>query len=111
MRGRSHDPDLWGELYDRFRGPGASARRRGTWSSPLPPGSSERLYDAALGVLASVRTLVDVAEEVLEDRRARLGEPEPGRSPWVRNAEEPARRAADAPQRSDVVRDIPLAGA
>jgi hypothetical protein len=111
MRGRSDDPDLWGELYDRFRGPGASARRRASRGAPLPPGSSERLYDAALGVLASLRTLVDVAEEVLEDRRARLGEPASQPPPWVRERDEPHRRTAPSTERGATVRDIPLAGA
>ena len=59
-----------------------------------------------------MRTLVDVAEEVLEDRRARLGEPDGAPSPWVRTPEEHrSRSAAAAPDQGDVVRDIPLAGA
>jgi hypothetical protein len=74
----------------------------------LPPGASGRLYDAAIGVLQSIRTLVDVAEDVLEDRRARLGHEDDPRGPWLRT--EPQRGGGPSVEDASTVRDIPLAG-
>jgi hypothetical protein len=108
MRGRRRDePDLWGDLYDRFRGPTDPVRRpRG---SGLPPETSGRLIDAAIGILGAIRTFVDVAEDALEERRARLDEAPRPADRWVR-APERATRPDDGPEEGGVVRDIPLAG-
>ena len=75
----------------------------------LPPESSGRLIDATLGILGAIRTFVDVAEDILEERRARLDE-EPG-DPWVRDPGSAPRPAGPAPtEDGDVVRDIPMSG-
>ncbi len=107
MRGRHDDTDLWGELRDRGRHAGEGPRRPRR-ASTLPPEARDRLIEAALGVLASIRTVVDVAEEVLEERR---GRPVDGgdRRPWVRGPEEPRGRAAPT-EGEGVVRDIPFSG-
>jgi len=109
MRGRASDPDLWGDLYDRFRradDPPPRRARRG-----LPPESSARLIDAALGILGSVRTFVDVAEDLLLERRD--GTHDPSRpEPWVRDGRVSwAHDANDRHDEDSVVRDIPLHGA
>lgn len=108
MRGRADEPDLWGELYERFRRPGTPPRRRA--GTRLSPDARGRLIDAGLGVLASIRTLVDVAEEVLEDRRTRLDDEPAGPEPWVRAPEDAGRRPT-ATREGGVVRDIPFGGA
>ena len=108
MRARDDDPDIWGDLYERFRRPGDAPRRpRGLRS--LPPESSTRLIDAALGILGSVRTFIDVAEDLLLERRSSAGDPGPQREPFLRQDE-----PAWVPQRDDessAVHDIPLHGA
>jgi hypothetical protein len=107
MRSRFEDADLWGDLYERLRRPEDPARRRPT--RVLGPESSGRLIDATLGILGAIRTFVDVAEDILEERRARLDE-EPGAAdPWVRDPSSPPGRASAAPPANgDVVRDIPV---
>ncbi len=106
MRGRPDDPDLWEDLYERFRRPTDPPRRR--LSSALSPDARLRLLDAAVGLLGSIRTVVDVVEEVLDDRRNRLrdGTIEP-RGPWLREPERPEERSAAGPP-NVVVRDIPV---
>ena len=108
MRSRLDDADLWGDLYERLRRPDDPVRRRRATRLLAP--ESGRLIDATLGILGAVRAFVDVAEDILEERRARLDE-EPARDPWVRDprsAHQPAGHAP--PEEGDVVRDIPLFG-
>ena len=107
MRGRASDPDLWGELYDRFRRPDDPSRRPGG-ARALSSESRTLLIDAALGILGSVRTFVDVAEDVLLERRSKLPDAPPA-DPWVR--EHPGPRDPDrSGDEGGVVRDIPLHG-
>lgn len=109
MRGREHDPDIWGDLYDRFRRDDAPPRRRPRRG--LPPDSSTRLIDAALGILGSIRTFVDVAEDLLLERRDE-GQPSARPEPWVRDGRVPwAHDANERDNEGGVVRDIPLHGA
>jgi len=110
MRGRrEEEPDLWGELYERFRGPTDPVRRRRRGAG-MPPEASGRLIDAALGILGAIRTFVDVAEDVLEDRRERLGDVDRPPEPWVRGPHERPRPPTRPEDEGGVVRDIPLAG-
>jgi hypothetical protein len=75
----------------------------------MEPEPSGRLLDAAIGILGAIRTFVDVAEDVLEERRARLGDAPGTRDRWVRPPYDP--RNPPTPQdEGGVVRDIPLAG-
>jgi hypothetical protein len=108
MRRRASDPDIWGDLYDRFRRPDDPPRRpRGVRS--LTPESRTLLIDAALGILGSVRTFVDVAEDILLERRSGHAEAPPA-DPWVR--EQPAAWPDDrTDDEGSAVRDIPLHGA
>ena len=107
MRGRHDDADLWGGLRARGGRPEGASRRAALGSS-LPPEARGRLLDATLGLLASIRTMVEVAEEVLEERRERLVHGG-GPSPWVRGPEDARRRPAEpAPDDEGVVRDIPF---
>ena len=109
MRSRPDDADLWGDLYERLRRPEDPVRRRRA-GRLLPPESSGRLIDATLGILGAIRTFVDVAEDILEERRARLDEGRPG-DPWVRDPGSAPRPAGPAPtEDGDVVRDIPMFG-
>jgi hypothetical protein len=110
MRRRPDDADLWGDLYERLRRPDDPIRR-GRTARVLPPDSSGRLIDAALGILGAVRTFVDVAEDLLEERRARLDEEPAAGDPWVRDPGA-ARHPADTASSDEggVVRDIPLFG-
>jgi hypothetical protein len=75
----------------------------------MSPDATGRLYDAAIGVLGSIRTLIDVAEEVLEDRRARVGEPRAA-EPWIRAPQSAGRPVPEPADEGGVVRDIPFAG-
>lgn len=106
MRSRP-DADLWGGLRDHGRRDGDRRPRR---ASSLPPEARGRLLDAALGMLASVRTALEVAEEVLEERRDRIvhgGD----RGPWVRDPDDAPRSGASPPDEDEgVVRDIPFSG-
>ncbi len=110
MRRRASDPDVWGDLYDWIRRPDEPPRPPRAARS-FSPESRTLLIDAALGILGSVRTFVDVAEDVLLERRSR----QPDRAhpdPWVR--EQPASWDRDRERNDDeggVVRDIPLHGA
>lgn len=67
------DRDAFARLLARHYGieeaPPSSDRPRGRW---LDDRSRAALLDASLEVLAAVRTLTKVAEEVLRDRRGRL---------------------------------------
>lgn len=104
---RYDDADLWGDLYERFRGPGDPSRgRRGR---RLGPESSALLIDAALGILGAVRTFVDVAEDILEERRTQLGDDGPHREPWLRE-DAPAHPPTPVTDPTQAVRDIPMAG-
>lgn len=106
MRGRQEDPDLWGDLYERYRRPSHPARRR--HSVRIPAETSGRLIDATIGILDSIRTFVDVAEEALEDRRGRLGGPYLPPEPWVRPSRERSGRSVPVQDDGPVVREIPL---
>src|SRR5688572_27283131 len=109
MRSRPDDADLWGDLYDRLRRPDDPVRRRRATRLLAP--ESGRLIDATLGILGAIRTFVDVAEDILEERRARLDEAPDAHDPWVRDpgaARRPEGRGSD--YEGDVVRDIPLFG-
>lgn len=109
MRGRPDDPDLWGDLYERLRRPDdppRRTRRGGRLADGLPPESSDRLIDAALGILGSIRAFVDVAEDLLEQRRSAPHGSPPSPEPWVRTS--PTGQPLD--EEGGVVRDIPLFG-
>jgi len=109
MRSRP-DADLWGDLYERLRRPEDPVRRRRT-ARVLAPESSGRLIDATLGILGAIRTFVDVAEDILEERRARLDEGLGATDPWVRDPGAVRRPTDSTPtEEGDVVRDIPLFG-
>lgn len=105
---RRHDNDLWGELRDVGRHAGEGPRRPRRASS-LPPEARDRLFDAALGVLASIRTVVDVVEDVLEERR---GRPDHGgdRGLWLRDPGDVPSRRPEPAQEAGNVRDIPFSG-
>jgi hypothetical protein len=108
MRRRHDYTDLWGGLRDVGRHAGDGPRRPRRASS-LPPEARDRLFDAALGVLASIRTVVDVVEEVLEERRGRPDD-DGERGPWVRDpGDVPSRRPEPAEEEGNV-RDIPFTG-
>ena len=110
MRSRPDDADLWGDLYERLRRPEDPVRRRRT-GRVLPPESSGRLIDATLGILGAIRTFVDVAEDILEERRARLNDGPDAGDPWVRDPGSAPRPAGPAPtEDGEVVRDIPMFG-
>ena len=88
------DGAIWGLLADR-------AARLGDRSDDALPGrqfgreSQVRLLTAAIGVLAATRELVDVAEDVLRQRRDRLAE-EPDDGPTEpRHQDPPGRRRID----------------
>lgn len=104
MRGRSEDPDLWGELYNRFRDPSRPPRARSARFG-LPSDSRARLLDAALGIVGSIRVFVDVAEDVLVEHRERLGDTaaDPGEP---RRAER--RSPSSRPAGHGSVQDIPM---
>lgn len=107
MRRRSPDPDIWGDLYDRFRRPDDPPRQPRA-ARHLSAESRTLLIDAALGILGSVRTFVDVAEDVLLERRT-SGPPAGPADPWLREE----RTEPWVPERdgeSSEVRDIPLHG-
>lgn len=106
MRRPGPDPDIWGDLYDRFRRPDDPPRPRA--ARALSPEARALLIDAALGILGSVRTFVDVAEDILLERRDRHPASAPP-DPWVR--EQPAAWTRDRDEEGGVVRDIPLHGA
>lgn len=108
MRRRASDPDLWGDLYDRIRRPDDPPRDQRARRS-LSPESRALLIDAALGILGSVRNFVDVAEDVLLERRT-SERPAGAADPWLRDE----RTAAWVPERDgerSEIRDIPLHGA
>src|SRR5215204_2206072 len=108
MRSRADDADLWGDLYERLRRPEDPVRRRRA-ARVLPPESSGRLIDATLGILGAIRTFVDVAEDILEERRARLDEGAAAGDPWVRDPGSAPRPTGPVPpEDGDVVRDIPM---
>jgi hypothetical protein len=110
MRSRPDDADLWGDLYERLRRPDDPVRRRRA-TRLLAPESSGRLIDATLGILGAIRTFVDVAEDILEERRARLDEGFGARDPWVRDPGATRGPSDSVPaDEGDVVRDIPLFG-
>lgn len=110
MRSRQRDADLWGDLYERFRRPEDPVRRRRP-SHVFTGDSSGRLIDATLGILGAIRTFVEVAEDILEDRRSRLGDEPSTAEPWVRQQGPVRRPAENTPaEEGDVVRDIPLYG-
>jgi hypothetical protein len=75
----------------------------------MSPDRAGRLYDAAIGILGSIRIVVDLAEEVLEDRRARVGEPRSA-EPWIRAPQSAARPSPQPADEGGVVRDIPFSG-
>jgi hypothetical protein len=109
MRSRPDDADLWGDLYERLRRPDDPVRRRRATRLLAP--ESGRLIDATLGILGAIRTFVDVAEDILEERRARLDDGPDAGDPWVRDPGSAQRPAGAAPtEDGDVVRDIPLFG-
>jgi len=106
MRRRAADPDIWGDLYERFRRSDDPPHRPGAVRI-LSSESSTLLIDAALGILGSVRTFVDVAEDILLERRAN-GPAAAPTDPWTREE-----RGAWVPERdaeASGVRDIPLHG-
>jgi hypothetical protein len=53
----------------------AASRRRGSARPRIDGDAKARLIDASLGVIAAVRVLADVAEDVLMERRERLDTP------------------------------------
>lgn len=69
------DDSIWQSILDD-RGvtePGVS--HGSGWS--LPPGSGARLIDAAIVVVRAARDLATVAEEILVERRERIGQKDP----------------------------------
>ena len=109
MRRRGPDPDIWGDLYDRFRRPDDPPRDQRGARRSLSPESRALLIDAALGILGSVRNFVEVAEDILVERRT-SGPPTGAADPWLRDE----RTAAWVPERDgerSEIRDIPLHGA
>ena len=107
--GRDRDPDIWGELYDRFYRdegdrPGRPPR------APMADDSRARLLDAALGIVGAVRVFVDIAEDVLLDQRDRLqhDRPDPARRPEPPNSPPHATGAPRRDEARPTVQDIPM---
>ena len=86
-------------------GLGAAAARWGA-----APEATGRLLDAAIGIVGAVRAFVDVADDVLQERRARLGDTSMPGEPFVRSAQD---GRPPTPRHDDggAVRDIPMTGA
>lgn len=64
----------WDELRRRRGGeeapndPKRGARRRDASAEFLPPGGSERLWTATAGVLSAVQALLEVAEDICQEK-------------------------------------------
>ena len=74
------DDSIWQSILDDRGATIPSAGDERGWA--LPPGSGARLLDAAIVVVRAARDLAAVAEEVLVERRDRIGQKRPARGAW-----------------------------
>jgi hypothetical protein len=73
------DDSIWQSILDDRGTTRQSASDEG--GRAFPPGSRARLLDAAIVVVRAARDLAAVAEEVLVERRDRLGQRDPPAAP------------------------------
>jgi hypothetical protein len=73
------EDSIWQSILDDGGATRPSGSDRSEWS--FPPGSGARLLDAAIVVVRAARDLATVAEEVLVERRDRIGQRDPPAAP------------------------------